>query len=253
MLKIASFDIVFQEIPGEVTLALNLSNCPCHCPGCHSKHLWEDIGEELNEELLDGFIARYGSMITCVCFMGGDQAPEEVIRWAEYIKGLSGEAGLKVAWYSGRPHLPECLSAKRSVSASGLSATRSVSEAVFIPVTDPYSGNMSIIARVMNGDEAVHGVEVGVFAGDECRGAATEEHINENTTDGYWFLTVAGDEATQLTIKVYDPTTGETITVQQTLTYTDDATLGSLDEPYIIQLNAAEGIEDVQGNGSESL
>ena len=116
MLKIASFDIVFQEIPGEVTLALNLSGCPCHCPGCHSKHLWEDIGEELNKELLDGFIARYGSMITCVCFMGGDQAPEEVAQWAEYIKGLSGEAGLKTAWYSGRPYLPECLSAKRSVS-----------------------------------------------------------------------------------------------------------------------------------------
>ena len=115
----------------------------------------------------------------------------------------------------------------------------------FTPVTDPYSGNMSIIARVMNGDEAVHGVEVGIFAGDECRGAATEEHINENTTDGYWFLTVAGDEAAPLTIKVYDPTTGETITVHQTLTYTDDATLGSLDEPYIIQLNAAEGIDQV--------
>ena len=46
---------------------------------------------------------------------------------------------------------------------------------IFSPVTDPYSGNMSIIARVMNGDEAVHGVEVGVFAGDECRGAATED------------------------------------------------------------------------------
>ena len=112
MLKIASFDIVFQEIPGEVTLALNLSGCPCHCPGCHSKHLWEDIGEELNEELLDGFIARYGSMITCVCFMGGDQAPEEVAQWAEWVKARN----LKTAWYSGRPHLPECLSAKRSVS-----------------------------------------------------------------------------------------------------------------------------------------
>ena len=118
----------------------------------------------------------------------------------------------------------------------------------FTPVTDPYSGNMSIVARVMNGDEAVHGVEVGIFVGDECRGAATEEFSSVNTTDGYWFLTVAGDEAAPLTIKVYDPATGETITVQQTLTYTDDATIGSLDEPYIIQLNAAEGIEDVQGN-----
>ena len=96
MLKVASFDIVFQEIPGEVTLALNLSGCPCHCPGCHSPHLWEDIGEPLNAELLDGLIARYGSMITCVCFMGGDQDPEEVARWATYVRPL------KTAWYSGR-------------------------------------------------------------------------------------------------------------------------------------------------------
>jgi anaerobic ribonucleoside-triphosphate reductase activating protein len=102
MLKIASFDIVFQEIPGEVTLALNLSNCPCHCPGCHSPHLAEDIGEPLNEELMDGFIARYGSMITCVAFMGGDAEPEEVARWAEYSK----DRGLKTAWYSGRTIFP---------------------------------------------------------------------------------------------------------------------------------------------------
>ena len=102
MLKVASFDIVFQEIPGEVTLALNLSNCPCHCPGCHSPHLAEDIGEPLNEELMDGFIARYGSMITCVAFMGGDAEPEEVARWAEYSK----DRGLKTAWYSGRTAFP---------------------------------------------------------------------------------------------------------------------------------------------------
>ena len=140
------------------------------------------------------------------------------------------------------------LTAKRSNSVSGLTAKRSNSEAVFTPVTDPYSGNMSIVARVMNGDEAVHGVEVGIFAGDECRGAATEEFSSVNTTDGYWFLTVAGDEAAPLTIKVHDPATGETITVQQTLTYTDDATLGSLDEPYIIQLNVAEGIEEVDAS-----
>jgi anaerobic ribonucleoside-triphosphate reductase activating protein len=100
--KVASFDIVFQEIPGEVTLALNLSNCPCHCPGCHSPHLAEDIGEPLNEELLDGLIERYGKMITCVAFMGGDADPEEVIRWAEYVK----HGGLKSAWYSGRTSFP---------------------------------------------------------------------------------------------------------------------------------------------------
>ena len=112
MLKIASFDVVFQEIPGEVTLALNLSNCPCHCPGCHSPHLADDIGEELTETLMNGLIDRYGSMITCVCFMGGDAEPEEVVRWAEYIKSTDRSADriqntdLKTAWYSGRMNMP---------------------------------------------------------------------------------------------------------------------------------------------------
>ena len=101
-MKVASFDIVFQEIPGEVTLALNLSNCPCHCPGCHSPHLAEDIGEVVNEELLNGLLARYGSMITCVAFMGGDADPKEVARWAKFVK----DRGLKTAWYSGRPAFP---------------------------------------------------------------------------------------------------------------------------------------------------
>lgn len=101
MLKVASFDVVFQEIPGEVTLALNLSGCPCHCPGCHSPHLADDIGEPLDEALLDGLIDRYKGLITCVAFMGGDADPQEVARLAAYIKGL------KTAWYSGRTNMPE--------------------------------------------------------------------------------------------------------------------------------------------------
>lgn len=101
MLKVASYDIVFQEIPGEVTLALNLSGCPCHCPGCHSQHLWEDIGEPLDEELLDGLTDRYKSLITCVCFMGGDADPAEVLHLSEHVKRL------KTAWYSGRPAAPQ--------------------------------------------------------------------------------------------------------------------------------------------------
>ena len=110
MLKVASYDTVFQEIPGEVTLALNLSNCPCHCPGCHSKHLWEDIGEPLDEELLDGLIGKYTGLITCVCFMGGDAEPEEVARLAAHIHCTPytvHRTPLKTAWYSGRPATPE--------------------------------------------------------------------------------------------------------------------------------------------------
>ena len=52
MLKYVNTDVVFQEIPDEVTLAINISNCPCHCPGCHSRYLWEDIGLSLERVLL---------------------------------------------------------------------------------------------------------------------------------------------------------------------------------------------------------
>ena len=103
MVKVASYDVVFQEIPGEVTLALNLSNCPCHCPGCHSPHLAEDIGEPLDEQLLDALIEKYSGLITCVCFMGGDANPAEVARLAEHVqRPTTNDQRLKTAWYSGR-------------------------------------------------------------------------------------------------------------------------------------------------------
>lgn len=101
MLKYTDYDIVFQEVPDETTLALNLSLCPNHCPGCHSQQLWEDIGEELTEQVIDGLLERYGSSITCVAIMGGDNDQSRVLELADYIHSK----GKKVAWYSGRPEL----------------------------------------------------------------------------------------------------------------------------------------------------
>lgn len=103
MLLLASYDIVFQEVPGEVTLALNLSGCPNRCPGCHSTHLREDVGEPLDDQLMEGLLARYGGAATCVAFMGGDGDPAEVNRLAARIKNSTT---LKTAWYSGREEIP---------------------------------------------------------------------------------------------------------------------------------------------------
>ena len=89
---------MFQEVPNEVTLALNISGCPNRCKGCHSPHLWEDTGEELTTDLLDGLLERYGVGITCVCFMGGDQDPAYVAELAAFVHAR----GYKTAWYSGR-------------------------------------------------------------------------------------------------------------------------------------------------------
>jgi anaerobic ribonucleoside-triphosphate reductase activating protein len=89
--------VVFEEIPNEITLAINISNCPCHCKGCHSKFLWEDIGTELTFEELDRLIDKNDG-ITTVCFMGGDANPYAISELGKYIHEIRK---LKVGWYSG--------------------------------------------------------------------------------------------------------------------------------------------------------
>lgn len=105
MLKYYNYDIVFQEIPDEVTLAVNITNCPNRCKGCHSPHLQEDIGEELNEARIIALIDKYSSAITCFCFMGGDAEPLEINRLASFIQVQYPEQ--KTAWYSGCSKLPD--------------------------------------------------------------------------------------------------------------------------------------------------
>ena len=107
MLKYANFDVVFQEVPDEVTLAINISNCPNQCPGCHSKYLWKDEGKPLDNNELNRLVEQYKSGITCVCFMGGDNEPESVARLANQVKK---DFGVKVAWYSGMNDLPQNVS-----------------------------------------------------------------------------------------------------------------------------------------------
>lgn len=106
-MKYVNTGVVFQEIPDEVTLSINISNCPCHCQGCHSEYLWEDIGEPLNVMTLGDMLKEYGSDITCLSFMGGDATPQEVNSLAEWVR--VHYPNLAIAWYSGRqllsPHI----------------------------------------------------------------------------------------------------------------------------------------------------
>ena len=107
MLRCFNYSIVFQEVPNEVSLAINISGCPNRCPDCHSKHLWEDVGEDMTTDFVESLVSKYEKDITCVCFMGGDNDQESVVNLAEDIKKRHGD--LKIAWYSGKdgfPNLP---------------------------------------------------------------------------------------------------------------------------------------------------
>ena len=92
--------VVFQEIPDEISLAINISNCPCRCPGCHSKYLWNDIGNELTHSELDEMLSKYLGEITCVVFMGGDAYINDITDLAMYMRNIY--PSIKIGWYSGR-------------------------------------------------------------------------------------------------------------------------------------------------------
>lgn len=109
-MKYYNYDVVFQEIPNETTLAINISGCPCHCPGCHSPFLWEDSGTELSEDELDRILQPVALDITCVCFMGGDANPAYINHLAEYTR--EHYPFLKVGWYSGRDTIKDCIDLK---------------------------------------------------------------------------------------------------------------------------------------------
>ena len=101
MIKYLETLITFAEIPDEITLCINITNCPCNCNGCHSSYLSKDIGEELNNDILDKLISdNYG--ISCIAFMGGDSSPKEINDLAKYVKD---KYPISVAWYSGRQEL----------------------------------------------------------------------------------------------------------------------------------------------------
>lgn len=109
MLQYVDYDIVFREVPDEVTLALNIAGCPNGCPGCHSPYLQRsDIGLPLTTGILDELMKNFRGEVTCICFMGGDAAPDEVERLARYVRLHTADA-VRTAWYSGRPVLPDGL------------------------------------------------------------------------------------------------------------------------------------------------
>lgn len=92
-------DIVMEEIPDKVTLAVEISNCQGNCIGCHSPFLRKDIGEELTTEVIDKLIAdNFG--VNCFLLLGEGNDHEALCNVARYIKATY--PAIETAVYSGR-------------------------------------------------------------------------------------------------------------------------------------------------------
>tara|TARA_B100000497_G_C7633544_1_gene380782 strand:+ start:612 stop:1070 length:459 start_codon:yes stop_codon:yes gene_type:complete len=72
-MRFYDFQVVFQEVPGQISLCFNISGCPLRCEGCHSPYLWKkNNGEKLTDEYFKKILKKYKGYATCVLFMGGE-------------------------------------------------------------------------------------------------------------------------------------------------------------------------------------
>lgn len=88
--------IVFQEVPGELSLVFSAVGCGGPCKGCHSPELHDiTAGVELDFRGYVNEITKYKGKATCVLFLGGDWF--NGFQW--YIDGAK-YLGFKAALYT---------------------------------------------------------------------------------------------------------------------------------------------------------
>ena len=95
-------DVVFEEIPDRVSLAVEITNCRGTCPGCHSPFLKLDIGKELTPEDIDKLIEEnFG--VNCFLFMGEGNDLQALLSLCAYLKKRFPQ--LETGLYSGREEI----------------------------------------------------------------------------------------------------------------------------------------------------
>ncbi|WP_152285994.1 anaerobic ribonucleoside-triphosphate reductase activating protein [Flavicella marina] len=81
------FQIVLQEVPGEISLCFSICGCKLQCRGCHSSHLWKESNGKilLINHYLD-LLNSYKDYASCVLFMGGEWHEKELIELLKIAK-----------------------------------------------------------------------------------------------------------------------------------------------------------------------
>lgn len=90
--------VVFQEVPNEISFAISISGCQLNCNGCHSAFTWnKNFGEKLTLEFLEKVLLNYEGLISCFLFYGGEWDFEKLLVFVKYLKTKK----IKVCLYTG--------------------------------------------------------------------------------------------------------------------------------------------------------
>jgi anaerobic ribonucleoside-triphosphate reductase activating protein len=97
MLHYSYPQVVIQEVPDEIALALSISGCSLNCNGCHSTETFNStFGSPLTPEHLQELITK-NVHISCVLFYGGEWESKELLKLFKVVKTNN----LKLALYTG--------------------------------------------------------------------------------------------------------------------------------------------------------
>ncbi len=113
----------------------------------------------------------------------------------------------------------------------------------WVPQVSQYANNMTITAMLnIDGNMVKDNYEIAAFANGECRGSARPIFI-EGMNAYMLFMTVFGEDVEELTFKCYDINNETEYELNNRVNYSDDAILGSIDEPYMFFMNTL-GVEE---------
>jgi anaerobic ribonucleoside-triphosphate reductase activating protein len=116
MLNFTTENIVYLEVPDEVSLAFTISGCNLGCKGCHSGDSWhKNSGRGLSLDYLSQRIEMYEGLISCVLFLGGEWQPHTLLSMLKLAKRKQ----LHTCLYTGLDDVPSVLKAELTYLKTG--------------------------------------------------------------------------------------------------------------------------------------
>lgn len=98
MLRYYNKQVVFQEVPNEVSISYSIAGCPLNCKGCSWKNTIANMqSKELTDSVYIGNLKQYQNLASCVLFFGGEWNKQELIHKLQLAKTM----GYKTCLYTG--------------------------------------------------------------------------------------------------------------------------------------------------------
>lgn len=89
-------DVVFQEVPNEISLSFSIAGCKNNCKNCSWKNIKIEK-KQLTEDLYMNMLKKYKGLVSCILFLGGEWNKDALIKNLKLAKSM----GYKTCLYTG--------------------------------------------------------------------------------------------------------------------------------------------------------